>query len=86
MKTLATFILISIFIISCNSTANTILTNNEILPDEAVRITNDNLEYELIIIDIGFESYLQSIAKPAHFYSQSYYETKNKFYVTEWNI
>ena len=43
MKTLAIFILISIFIISCNSTANTILTNNEILPDEAVMITNDSL-------------------------------------------
>lgn len=86
MKTLITFLVISIFLISCNSTVKTTSITNSNLPEGAVRIANDSLEYEIIIIDIGFESYLHSIAKPANFYSQSYYEIKNKFYVTEWNI
>jgi len=86
MKTLATIFLISILLFSCNSTINTTQKNNTKYPEEAVRIANDSLEYEIIIIDSGFEAYLNSIAKPASFYSQTYYETKNKFYVTEWNI
>lgn len=86
MKTLITFFLISIMLFSCNSTIKTTLTNKGALPENAVRIANDSLEYEIIIIDAEFEPYLQSIAKPANFYSQSYYESKNKFYVTEWNI
>ncbi len=86
MKSLVTVFLILIFIVGCNSTINTTQTNNTNLPEGAVRIANDSLEYEITIIDIGFESYLNSIAKPANFYSQSYYETKNIFYVSEWNI
>jgi len=85
MKNLIFTFLIGLFIVSCGSSNKTI-TNNENLPENAVRIANDTLEYEIIIIDIGFDTYLASIAKPANFYSQSYYETKNKFYVTEWNI
>ena len=46
----------------------------------------DSLEYEIIITDIGFETYLNTIAKPENFYSQEFYENKNRFYVTEWNI
>ena len=86
MKTLATIFLISTILVSCNSTINTTQINNSELPEGAVRIANDSLEYEIIIIDIGFETYLLTIAKPANYYSQSYYETKNKFYVTKWNI
>ncbi|WP_456376247.1 DUF6146 family protein [Lutibacter sp.] len=86
MKAFITFLLISFFIIGCNSTINTTSTSNKNLPEGAVRIANDSLEYEIIIIDIGFETYLHSIAKPANFYSQSYYELKNRFYVAEWNI
>jgi hypothetical protein len=44
----------------------------------------DSLEYKLIVIDPGFESWLAT--KPSKlFYSQSYYEQKNRLYVTEWN-
>jgi len=86
MKTLITSVLILLLIISCNSAIKTTSTNKDSLPENAVRIANDSLEYEIIIIDIGFETYLHSIAKPDNFYSQQYYETKNTFYVTEWNI
>ena len=86
MKNLITSFLVLLLITSCNTTSKTTSTNTDDLPENAVRIANDSLKYEIIIIDIGFETYLNTIAKPANFYSQSYYETKNKFYVTEWNI
>jgi hypothetical protein len=57
-------------------------TNNE---EEAVVIKNDSLEYEITIFDVGFNSYLNTIAKPANFYSIEYYEARNRFYVSEWN-
>jgi len=47
--------------------------------------TTDNLEYEIIIIDLGFNSYLAT-AKPMSYYTQSTLETKNRVYVTEWNF
>ena len=84
MKTIIYSIAISILLISCGTTNST--TNQNNLPEGAVRIANDELEYEIIIMDIGFETYLATIAKPASFYSLEYYEIKNQRYVTEWNI
>ncbi len=66
---------------NCNSTKSTNTTKN----DNPVRIANDELEYEIIIFDTGFETYLNTIAKPMHYYSESYLENKNKFYVSTWN-
>ena len=87
MKYLLYSLTIGLFIVACTSTTKTITgTNNTDLPENAVRIANDSLEYEIIIIDPGFETYLATIAKPANFYSQAYYEAKNQLYVTEWNI
>jgi hypothetical protein len=84
MKTIIYFIAFSFLLISCGTTNSTTTKDN--LPEGAVRIANDELEYEIIIIDNGFETYLASIAKPASFYSVDFYETKNRQYVTEWNI
>ncbi|GGK48782.1 MULTISPECIES: DUF6146 family protein [Flavobacteriaceae] len=84
MKKIIYYLVTVLFIVGCSSTTKTTKTDTQ-LPEGAIRIANDELEYEIIIIDPGFETYLLTIAKPANFYSQSYYETKNKFYVTEWN-
>ena len=54
--------------------------------EEPVVIANDSLAYEIIIIDQGFNLYLNTIAQPAGFYSQNYLENKNIFYVSAWNI
>jgi len=69
---------------SCNTTQQTTSDKNK-LPENAVRIANDTLEYEIIIIDIGFDTYLASIAKPISFHSLSFLESKNRYYVTIWN-
>ncbi len=52
---------------------------------DAVRIANDSLEYEVIIFDSGFNSWLAGRAKPRGFYSESYLENKNQMYIREWN-
>lgn len=68
---------------SCSTTQKT--TTNSSLPKDTVRIANEELEYEIIIIDAGFNSYLHSIAKPMNFHSENFLEIKNRFYVTTWN-
>lgn len=52
---------------------------------DVVRIANDSLEYEVIIMDGGFNSWLASQAKPRGFYSESYLENRNQIYISEWN-
>ncbi|SNR70042.1 hypothetical protein SAMN06265371_10941 [Lutibacter agarilyticus] len=86
MKNLFFYITIGFLIVSCGSTSKTTVKNDTNLPEGAVRIANDSLEYEIIIFDIGYETYLKTIAKPEWYYSQEFLEIKNKFYVTEWNI
>ncbi|MEN8186091.1 MAG: DUF6146 family protein [Bacteroidota bacterium] len=51
---------------------------------DTIRIANDELEYEIIIIDVGFESWLVT-QKPMSYYGLPYLENKNYFYVVEWN-
>jgi len=51
---------------------------------KADTVSVDSLEYRLIIMDPGFETWLAT--KPEKdFYSNEYYAQKNRFYVTEWN-
>ena len=69
---------------SCGTSSKVLTTTNAV--EVPVKIENDSLHYEITIIDNGFNTYLHTIAKPKNYYSQQYYETKNKFYVTEWNI
>ena len=61
--------------------------NNDVAvkTSDTVRIANDSLEYEVIIIDPGFNSWMFGNAKPRGFYSESYLENRNQIYVTEWN-
>lgn len=52
---------------------------------DTIKIENDSLEYEIIIIDPGFNTWLYSIAKPRGYYSQNYLENRNQIYVINWN-
>ncbi len=46
---------------------------------DTLKIESDKTEYEILIIEPGFNFWLQSIAKPEGYYSQSYMENRNKF-------
>jgi len=73
---------VSIFFWGCSS----LPANNKIIKkEEPVIITNENLAYEIIIIDAGFTSFLNSIAKPEGHYSKNYIEARNRVWVSEWN-
>ena len=87
MKNLIYIFSIVLFIIGCSSAPKSNSTVNE-LPkkvSDTVRIANEELEYEVIIIDGGFNSWLNSIAQPRGFYSESFLENRNRIWVTEWN-
>lgn len=47
--------------------------------------TSEESKYDIIIIDIGYNRWLNSIAKPKGYYSQSFLEQRNYLYVMEWN-
>lgn len=90
MKT-SIYILLSLgLLIGCNSSKTVISTKatqekNNVVANDTVKIENDDLEYEIIIIEPGFNTWLASTAKPEGYYSQGYLENKNIIYVSEWN-
>lgn len=45
---------------------------------------SDSVEYELIVLDPGYESFL-AMQPFKEYHSQQYYENWNQRYVTEWN-
>ena len=85
MKTLLFPFLLVWLIISCQTTQNTIDKNSVSKPSDTTKIVNEALEYEVIIIDPGFSSWMISQAFPRGYHSESYLELKNYRYVTEWN-
>lgn len=81
-KHLTLIISIGLFFWACASSP---IKKNITKKEEPVVIANDSLEYEIIIFDIGFNAFLNSIAQPEGFYSQSYLEARNKAWVITWN-
>lgn len=53
--------------------------------EEKVEIKDEETEYEIIIIEPGFNAWLQSIARPEGYYTQSYMESRNQIMVINWN-
>lgn len=76
---------ISIACSTKNTVSNRSSKNEVASKNDTIRIANDSLEYEVIIIDIGFNTWLASRARPRGYYGQSYLENKNRFWVAEWN-
>lgn len=82
-KYLAVSFIGGLLIWSCGSSAVKDISEKK---EEPVVIANDSLQYQIVIMDIGFPSYLASVAKPRGYYSQNYLETKNRVFVTNWNM
>lgn len=56
----------------------------EVQKHDTIRIVNDSLEYEIIIIEVGFDSWLVT-QRPKEFFSESFLETRNRLYVQTYN-
>jgi len=52
---------------------------------DTVEISDPESNYEIIIIEPGFNVWLQTVARPEGYYSQTFLETRNRLYVIEWN-
>lgn len=87
MKNLIYIVLVLTLIIGCSSAQKSIGNSSEKKTklSDTIRIANEELEYEVIIIDGGFNSWLNSVAQPRGFYSESFLENRNRIWVAEWN-
>lgn len=84
------FIVILIFltvIFSCNpskSVNNTKIDTSDQTVVDTIRIQNEELEYDIMILEVGFEAWLVT-QRPMGYYTQSTLENKNRYYAAEWN-
>ncbi len=69
------------FFVSNSNAANAILPQTYTLTIQQ----GDTTEYEILIIETGFESWIATNAKPRWYYTNDYYHNKNQFYVIDWN-
>ncbi len=89
MKSIIYIILICSFLVSCKSTKQVDTTSSidevSLTENDTVSISNNELEYELIIIEPGYNLWLETRARPRGYYEQDFLETRNKLYVDAWN-
>ncbi len=52
---------------------------------DTVEISDEESNYEIIIIEPGFNVWLQAVARPPGYYSKNFLENRNRLYVIEWN-
>lgn len=74
-----------LMLVSCDSTKPAVQSDPDTSKlSDTVRIANDSIEYEIIIIEPGFNGWLFS-QPPKGYYGLTYLETRNRQYVTEYN-
>ena len=89
MKKIIPFVVIIALIASCKSynQDQTINHGNDsgLVENDTVSISSDESDYEIIIIEPGFNAWLQSRARPEGFHSQQWLESRNAILVQAWN-
>ncbi len=92
VKITAFLALTALFIGGCNSSKQVVDISDEEKvafaqsEGDTIDISNEKTEYEITIIEPGFNIWLSSIARPEGYYSQSFMENRNQIFVTNWNI
>lgn len=88
MKNIFLLIIISSFIYSCNVNKSLVVHHKKEVTGkliDTIRIANEELEYEVIILEPGFNTWLVSQARPRGFYTEVFLENRNQILITEWN-
>lgn len=85
MKRVIFIVIVLGFIVSCNSTQKAVTDAPKATLSDTVKIANAEEEYEIMIIDPGFSSFLYGQARPRGYYSLELLEQRNQMYVREWN-
>lgn len=67
-----------LFILGCSS-------NKSLVQIEDTTQVSDSTEYELIVLEPGFESWFITNPKPIWYHEESYYKQFNQLYTNEWN-
>lgn len=90
MKKIAFLIFVlGIIIVSCKSYTPEQMINhgdeNALVENDTLSISSDETDYEIIIIEPGFNGWLASTARPRGYYTQTWLEERNRLYVQAWN-
>lgn len=86
MRYLIVILSLVVALASCESSKSTTQAKKDtaMVTNDTIRIANEDLEYEILIIEPGFDAWMVT-QKPRGFYGQSYLEGKNMLFVTEYN-
>lgn len=86
MKYLISVFILALALYGCESSKSAMSGSSATAENtmDTIRIANDSLEYEILIIDLGFKNWLVT-QPPEGFYGQSFLEGKNRVFVTEYN-
>jgi len=82
MKNIVFYIVFAFLLAACNSNKKVV---NGIKEKVEIAPAQDSTEYELIVFDPGYETFLITQPYPKEYYSNEYYKNWNIQYVTEWN-
>lgn len=93
MKTFASYIIVVFFFAACASSQTSYLKyldevdsqHKSTFEDGSVKISNPELEYEVIIFDNQFEGWFVTRAHPRGYYSKTFLESKNRQWVNSFN-
>ena len=83
MRKLLFMLLASVMLFGCNGQKKVV--KNDVKEKVEIAAKDDSTEYELVVFDPGFESFLVSQPYSKNYYSNNYYRNWNIQYVTEWN-
>lgn len=90
MKSLFLLLLMAIGFVSCQSYNTPQVINRDaednLAKTDTVSISSDDSDYEIIIIEPGFNAWLNGTARPRGFHSQEFLETRNALFVQQWNL
>lgn len=78
---------LSACLFACNAGKDAVVQpsdEDDLVERDTIRIENPELEYEIIIIEIGFDAWLAT-QRPESYFTQSFLEIRNQRYVSEYN-